>query len=336
MTASPQVQTPDLATHTMPDHIVQITLSDSSTVQTTGMVSLAGTQAHGTVLLTNSSTQPITIPAQFILTTPSGVRVQTTQTVQIPPHHDGEDGKNSTSAQAVNPGTAGNIPAHALDGTCCNNGVSATNPAPFSGGTDAQMVHAVTQADIDSAKNTLAAKLQSQVARQLQKKLGGDEIIAGQPKYEVTASPSSPVGTQTDQVQVLVRLAGTVVGYSRNVVNHIAAQLLSQQATKTLGSPYQLQGTPSIDMPKVVQQGNNGLIYLSVSVHGLWVYPLSPEQMRQWRQSIKGAPSAAALAYLTTQAGVGAVQIHLPFGTDHLPLSLDDIKIVLVSTLSTS
>jgi hypothetical protein len=124
--------------------------------------------------------------------------------------------------------------------------------------------------------------------------------------------------------------------YSRAVVSHIAAQLLSQLATKTLGNPYLLQGTPSTDTPNVVQRGQNGLIYLSVSVHGLWVYPLSSEQMRQWCQPIKGATSEAALAYLRTQDGVGAVQIELPNGTDRLPSSVDDINIVLVSTQGTS
>src|SRR5205823_2876138 len=113
-----------------------------------------------------------------------------------------------------------------------------------------------------------------------------DDIMVGQPAYDVAVSSSSPVGTQANQVQVSVTLMGTAIVYSRAVMSHIAAQLLSQQATKTLGNPYLLQGTPSVDTPNV-QQGQNGLIYLSVSVHGLWVYPLSREQMRQWRQPIK-------------------------------------------------
>src|SRR5947209_9400994 len=39
LTASPQVQSADPATHTLPDRIAQVTLSESSTVQTTGTVS---------------------------------------------------------------------------------------------------------------------------------------------------------------------------------------------------------------------------------------------------------------------------------------------------------
>jgi hypothetical protein len=331
LTASTQVKAVDLATHTIPDRIAQVALSDKSTVQTTGTVSLTGTQAHGTVLFINHSTLPITIPAQFILTTSTGVRIRTTQMVEVPPHTEEQDGKGSAPAQAVNPGTAGNIAAHALDGTCCSNGVSATNPNPFVGGTDGRKVQAVAQVDIDNAKNVLTAKLQPQVAQQLRKILSSDELMAGQPTYDATVSQGSPVGTQAEQVQVSVTLTGSVVVYSRNVVSRIAAQLLNQQAAKTLSSPYVLQGTPVIDTPTVVQRGNDGLVYLSVSVHGLWVYPLSRDQMRQWLQSIKGATSEAALAYIRIQTGVGAVQIELPDGTDRLPSSVDDINIVLVS-----
>jgi hypothetical protein len=301
------------------------------TIQTTGALSRAGTQAYGIVLFTNSTSQSVAIPAQLILTTSSGIRFQTTQAVEVPPHHAGEDGKSSVPTQAINPGAAGNIPAHALDGTCCKNGISVTNPAPFSGGTDTQMLHTLSQTDVESAKNMLIAKLQPQLALQLQKKLSNDDIMAVQPMYVVTVSPSSPVGTPIDQVQVAITLQGTVVVYSHKVVNQTIAQLLNREAMKILGNSYHLQGTPSIAAPHIVQQGKGGLIYLNVSAQGLWVYLLSVEQLHQWRQSIKGATSAAALAYLTTQPGVGTVQLRLPLGTDHLPSSEDDINIVQVT-----
>jgi hypothetical protein len=249
----------------------------------------------------------------------------------VPARHDDKDGKSSASAQAVNAGAAGNIAAHALDGTCCNNGVAVSNPTAFSGGTDSHLVHIVTQADVDNAQISLTTKLQSQVVQQLQKRLGNAEVMAGAPTYTVTVSPSNPVGARVDQIQVSVTLLGTAVVYNRDVVSHLAAQLFSMETEKILERPYQLQGAPTIDTPRVIQQAKGGLIYLRVSVHGLSVYPLSPKQLYQWRQSIKSKTSAFALAYLTQQAGIGAVQLHLPPGTDHLPSSIDDIEIVLLN-----
>jgi len=87
---------------------------------------------------------------------------------------------------------------------------------------------------------------------------------------------------------------------------------------------------PVVATPRVVQQAENGLVYLSVSAHGRWVYAFSPQQLTRWRQSIKGATSTLALAYLNTQPGVLSTHIQLPFGTDHLPSSVDQIKIVLM------
>jgi len=72
------------------------------------------------------------------------------------------------------------------------------------------------------------------------------------------------------------------------------------------------------------------VIYLSVPVREAWAYTFTAQRLEQWKQSIRGATLDAALAYLNTQEGVGAVQIHLPFGTDHFPLVVDQIKILVV------
>jgi hypothetical protein len=197
-------------------------------------------------------------------------------------------------------------------------------------------VHIVAQVDLDSVKSALSTKLQSQVAQKLQKELTTDEVMVGSPVYGVSVSASTPVGTQVDKVTVLVEITGSVTTYNSNVASRTAEQLLSRQAIQTLGDSYQLQGLPSVSTPLVVDPGKDGIVYLSVSVHGTWVYTLTPQQMSQWRQFIKGATSQAALAYINTQTGVAAVQIHLPFGTDHLPTSVDDIRVVLVSSDGTA
>ncbi len=157
-----------------------------------------------------------------------------------------------------------------------------------------------------------------------------NEVMAGKPTYTVIVSSNYPVGGQVDQVQVQVSVSAAVSVYNRYTASHMAAQLLNEDALQTLGGNYQPQGMPFVATPRVVQQGKNGLVYLSVSAQGLWVYAFSPQQVSQWRQSIKGATPALALAYLNAQPGVVAVRIQLPFGADHLPLSVDQIKVVLV------
>jgi hypothetical protein len=120
------------------------------------------------------------------------------------------------------------------------------------------------------------------------------------------------------------------------VAGQLAIDLLNGEAAQMLGTSYQLAGTPKVDVPRVVEQGKNGVLYLSVQVHENWLYIFSTQQLGKWKQSIKGATSEAALAYLNEQPGIAAVQIHLPFGADHIPTTIDQIKIELTGNPSSS
>jgi len=334
LTASPQVQQPDLVAHTIPDRVLKSDASGNSTVQTTGTRTIAGVAASGTVEFLNDTAAVVTVPASQIIATATGTRFLIAQAVPVPARQGTTSGLAQATAVAVTPGVAGNITAHALDGMCCssiNNVLTVKNLAPFVGGADPQVVHFVAQADLDGVQAALAGKLQQQTGQQLQKLLAADEVIAGIPAFTINVTANTPVGTQAAQVQVTVDVAGTAVAYNRVVANQTAIQLLIKQASQTLDQGYQMQDQPTVTAQPTVVQGKDGIVYVSVAVKGIWNYQLSGQQLAQWRQSIKGATSPVALAYLRSQSGVASVQISLPFGTDHLPTTPDAIKIVIVS-----
>jgi hypothetical protein len=106
---------------------------------------------------------------------------------------------------------------------------------------------------------------------------------------------------------------------------------LSKQAAQVLGQTYRLKGAPSFTDPIGVQQARDDVIYLSVPVRGLWIYNITDQQMSKWLQSIKGSTPTLASTYLTSQPGIVSVRIQLPFGTDHLPVSADQIQIAFVN-----
>ena len=324
LTASPQVVSPDLATRVIPERTISAIATDTGSARSTGTRLLPATQASGSVNIQNGSGAAISVPAGIVFSTTSGVQIRLTQSVDVP-----FGGSIVASAVAVNSGAEGNITAGDLETTCCRNGVLVSNPQAFTGGMDAHVVHVVAQADLNGIRDALNPHLQQQVAQQLQKQLQENEALAGNPTYTTTVTSNYPVGAQVNQVQVQVRVSATGSVYNRFTASHMAAQLLSSEAMQTLGNNYQPQGIPAVATPRVVQQGKNGLVYLSVSTHGVWVYTFSSQQLAQWRQSMKGATSALALAYLNAQSGVEAVRIQLPFGADHLPSSVDQIKIVL-------
>src|SRR5713226_3398600 len=331
LTASPQVTQPDLVTRVIPDRTLTATATDSRAVASTGTRSLPGTPASGTLLFNNRSPSTFTVPQGMVFTTITGVQVKLTQSVEVPPRYGGQDVTVTAPAQAVFPGVTGNISANALLTTCCNDQVTVSNPEPFTGGVDPQVVHSVSQADLDRVRNALYAQLQQLAGQQLQKKFAANEVEAVQPTYATKVVPDKSVGAQENQVRIQVSVSATVLVYNVAMARQVAEQLLSKQATILLDTPYHLKGSLVVNTPAVVQQGSNGLIYLSVSVRGLWIYMPSSQQLNAWLQSVKGATPTLAKAYLASQPGVAVVQIQLPFGMDHLPVSVERIKIVVVN-----
>lgn len=328
LTASPNVKIADLNARTIPDRPLQYSVSASKTVSTTGTRSDGAVQAQGIIEFNNNNNSSVFIAAQTIISSSGGMQVRVTQDVHVPSsNHNG--GRANAPAVALTAGAAGNIPAHALDGPCCTNGLTISNPAPFSGGSDGQTVHIVTQADRDAAQQALTSSLEQQALHHLQTQLHSDEAIAGTPAYTVTADTNHDVGDQSDTLDVHVTVISRAAAYSNTVLNQTASQLLGMEAARTLGRAYQAHGVPNLVGSPAVQQGQNGVIYLNTTIRGSWSYSVTPQQISQWQQSIKGATSAAARAYLSQQPGIDNVQIQLPFGTDHLPTSTDQIKIVV-------
>ena len=129
-------------------------------------------------------------------------------------------------------------------------------------------------------------------------------------------------------MNVQVSVTATAFVYNQTIARLVAAQLLHNQAALQLGSQFHLKDVLTIGNPEVIQQGQMGTIYLSVSVQGIWIHTFSSQQIGQWQQSIKGATPILAKTYLDTQTGVTSVQIRLPFGADHLPTSVDQIRII--------
>lgn len=335
LTASPQAQNPDVAKRIVPARQLAATATASRTTRTTGIISYAGIQAMGSVLLVNSSKTPINVPMGIIFMTTTGIEVETAQAVNVPAKQHGQDGTVSVAALAVYAGSAGNILANALSTTCCNS-ISVSNPYPFSGGIDARQAHVVLQSDIDRVSSLLVSSLEQQVVKKITTEMHTGEVVSTAPVYQKVVTSNKPVGTVVDQINVQVTVSTTISVYNRIVAGQLAIDLLNGEAAQALGNGYQLAGTPKVEVPRVVEQGKNGVLYLSVKVTEIRLFTFSAQQLGKWKQFIKGATSEAALAYLNQQTGIAAVQIHLPFGADHIPTTIDQIKIELTRNPSSS
>lgn len=328
--ASPQVAQPDISTRAIPDRVLTNTVSGSRETATTGMQTIPGAQAYGRLFFDNNSRQNIFVQSGTAFMANNGAQVMLTQSVNIPPRRNGADGTIFASAIAVVPGVAGNISIDTLSTTCCNGQVTVNNPQAFTGGVDSGTTHIVTQADVNAVRDALSSGLEKQALQNIQKQVAANEVKAALPAFITQVQSGQPVGAQSNMVNVRVIITATVTVYIAQSARQVAEQLLTEKAMQSLGSQYQLKSPLEVSNPNVTTQEKNGLIYLSVTVQGQWIYQITQQTIAQWRQSIKGATPQLAQAFLTTQHGVQGVRIQLPFGTDHLPTSVDHIQIVLV------
>ncbi len=242
LTALPQIKSLNVSTRTIPDHFVSQTSTTTSTTQATGSITLPGTQAMGSIFFVNQKNIPITVQAGNTFTSLSGVEVKTTQSVTVPRRTNGQDGTAAAAAIAEYVGSEGNIAAGSISLKCCS-GLLASNANAFTGGLNARTVPVVTQADLNRVSSAVSPKLQQTTLQQMVKQLGLDEVLTGLPAYSTSVSADSPVGSQVARVIVQVRITAKGIAYDRSMLNQVASQLLTEQASKQLGSSYQRSGT---------------------------------------------------------------------------------------------
>jgi serine/threonine protein kinase len=330
LTAATQYTQPDPKNFALPARVLQSSFTDGNTAATTGRKNIDATTAHGTLLFINTGGISISVNIDQDFSTNAGIHLKLTQNVSVPSRQNGQDGAVNAAAIAVNPGKAGNIAANTPLQTNLPPEVSVQNPNAFIGGADAQSVHIVAQADIDSLRNDLHNKLTQQAEQQLQNQLASGEVMAAKPTSSETLKSNFPVGTQTDQVQVTLNLQASVPVYKPSVAVQIAATLLNNQGNHNLGTNFRRTGNiTKVGDPNVTDVKNDTII-LSVTVHGIWIYNFSATQTAQWRRAIQGLTPTAAQAYLKAQNGISDVHIELPFGTDHLPAAAGDIKLEFI------
>ncbi|GCE31785.1 hypothetical protein KDA_72690 [Dictyobacter alpinus] len=330
LTASPQVKTTDLNARTIPDRLLSSSQEIKTVITTTGINKTNGQRASGLIRFVNTTKNPIPVSKNLILTSGNGVQVQLVQDSTVPPKQDNTPGRIDLPAVALQTGQAGNIAANAISGTCCKPTLFTSNPAPFVGGTDDATTHFFSQSDLDATKAELFGKLKQQLQGQLLQQVKNNEIMAGVPDYKiVNTDTDNQVNATVDKVQLTIKVMGQVAVYQKSVAQAAALSLLNTYARKKIGTGYQLQGQATVSDPIDATAGKDGLAYLTLKAQGIWSYNFSDDQIKKLRAPIKGASADVARTYLITQPGVESVDIRLPFGTDHIPTTLDDITIIL-------
>jgi hypothetical protein len=209
LTADPSATTINLSAGSLPTYIQEVTVEGTDSITTTGIMTVPEKTASGVLNFTNRSKTDITLPAGTIVATLGTEHVRfelvSADDIIIKP-------KKSVlvEAQALKPGTSGNLPADslvALEGALGNQLV-VTNPDATSGGEDIAVPTGTAQ-DLQAIRARLTSRLIQEALTGLHTNLPSDDTLLPQSAtiskiLEETYYPTA--GVPADQVEVTLQL----------------------------------------------------------------------------------------------------------------------------------
>src|SRR6266700_1552137 len=296
--------------------------AQSKTVQSTGLI--PGTRASGTLAFTNTSGSSKTF-SSVVLTSSSGVKVTFNGPITVPLLPP----TVNVNGFSVNGGSAGNIGALQINGSCCASGITVRNYA-FSGGQNPQPNSVVQQSDINGAASALTAALTPGTQAALKKQVRPNEqVVPNTLRCTSAVSANHAAGDHAPNVTVIVSVTCKEEVYDQQAALTLGANLLAKQASTDLGPNYALMGNIVAKVTRVTVVDTKGTLSILVRVEGVWVYQFSNTVLQGFANHIANMSNQNAINYLMSQPGVKAVKIDNPNG-DTLP-DAAHIKFVIVA-----
>lgn len=218
-----------VSSDTVPAQMQQIPKTYTQQVASTGQQD-NGTKASGTVTITAGActgTAPNDVPAGTGVTSGGLTFVTQNDTTFVPAVHNKNctwTGTSATPVVAQNNGVQYNVGPSTFT-VAGRSDVSASSNNPMSGGTS-NIVKVVAQADIDSAKQQIAAQSTTAIKQQLASAFQTAGLYAVQATFQAgtpTATTSANVGDQADTVTVTENVTYTMFGAKQQDLHQLVA-----------------------------------------------------------------------------------------------------------------
>lgn len=228
--AAPAATTVNLSSGSLPTYNREVILEGSEVISTTGSLSIPHDPAQVSLLFTNKSHQEITIPRKTIVSTkdeyPVRFVTQTPNDVIVKPNK-----SVNIEAQAIKPGSGGNLPAESLVAIEGNLGMllAVTNPDAATGGTD-MVVKTPNQQDLEDVRARLNSNLTAEALHALQSSLpDGDILVLSSAKVSDTLEESirPRIDEPGDQVEMFRRLRIQVQVVSGEILRSFVTPILN-------------------------------------------------------------------------------------------------------------
>ncbi len=304
------------------------------TVPTTGQGHTQARQGQGTLTFYNAAPYSQTVGAGTVLAGGDGVQVVTDQAAYVPASNLPLVGIVTVAAHAVQVGPQGNISPLDLDGLCCVAGISVKNTGAFTGGQNARDYSTVAPQDVDAVVRPESTALTQQAQARLQGQVYRNEQLAGPAQCHPSVTTDHPVGSEAAHVTVSISVTCQTEVYDEQAVQQVAGATLTEQARKSLGAGYSVQGgiTTTVMQIATTEQAH-GTLSLLVSVQGTWSYQFSSAEITRLTKEIAGRSRQEAMTLLRHQAHIRAVNITESWNATIIPSDPAHIQVMVVGMI---
>ncbi len=311
-----------------------MTLSQATTVRTSGTGHQDATPAHGLLTFYNGLPIEQAISAGTLLTSSTGVQVVTDEDAVIPAASLPVSGHVTISAHTLMVGPEGNIAAEALSMPCCRENVYVQNSSAFSGGQLARTFQSVTKHDVAAATALLTTSLQQSVQAAMQPQVRPGETLITPLPCQAKVSSDHAIGEEAAQVRVSLDDTCQGVVYQTQGMQQLLRPVLTQEVTHQLGIGSHLSSADvQSQVLHVQQQHSKGdTISMQVKATGTGIYQFTPEQMQHLKRVIAGKSRAEATRLLLAQPGVSTVSVEIKGReTETLPTEMSRIAVLVIT-----
>jgi hypothetical protein len=306
-------------------------VKESRTVPATG-TSIPGTRATGSLTFLDNTVSNISF-GSVVLRGASGVPVTFNGPITVYSN----PGFITVTGYAVNVGSAGNIGALDITGSCCAAGITVKNGA-FSGGRDPIEGMVVQQSDIDGATRALTAALTSQTQAALQKQVRSNEQVLALSLQcrKSTYTTNHAVGDPASSVTVTVAMTCQEEVYDQQAALTMAKNVLKAKVAKDTLVHYALMGNVTAEITTVTENAISGTVVISVRSEGEWVYQFNHAVIQDFANHIAHMSKQSAWKYLLSQPGIKVVTIDDDVLPDAAHITFQFMAIPGVSTFSSN
>ena len=208
----------------LPAERVELQLSATDAIVTTGRISVSGAPATGTLRIENRTALPLEVPQGSDVGAIGGARFRTTEAVTVPA---GAGSVALARIEAEQAGPEGNVPAGTvvLPGSSLAGRVDVSNPAPTTGGDDTR-VQGASSLDVDRVRRTSERILRVRGLQALEQATEGRFTFHPDTlQVEVLSEAFLPELDQpSDVLEVTTIAVVSVIGVSLEEIRELAAR----------------------------------------------------------------------------------------------------------------